>query len=351
MLRTATGVRCGRPAGAVHPCIFGSLVQDVAHAGGRAFPGEPGGAAEAGLAEAPAQLVVAQAAAQARGNRVGVARVHPDGGVAHGLREGGRVGHQGGRAAGHRLQRGQAKSLGQRREDQEVGQGVERGQIGIGHVAGEEHLIRHAAVFQRVADGVHSPGGRAGQHQPVRQPFPPDGRERLQQPRQVLLGFQVAQVEKEVLRQVEARAHRAQDRGVGDGMERRVHAQRHHDHLVGRDAAVLHDLGAHVRGGHHHSGCPAHRARQHHAVVPGIGARGQFRVCERDEVIDDEHTGAGPAEGHHVAGGEEDVRPVAAEDSGETELLPLDARQLALTGEWGAAHAKAALLQGAGVAI
>ena len=85
------------------------------------------------------------------------------------LAERGRAGGNDGRAARHRLERGQAVALVEGGIDERVGTAIRRCEMGIVDVANEANAIADGRGFVRFAHRCRLPAGRAGDHQIVGQ--------------------------------------------------------------------------------------------------------------------------------------------------------------------------------------
>jgi len=110
---------------------------------------------------------VGQELLEGAGERRGVEGVDQGGGVAEDFGQAGAVAADDGGAAGHGLEGGQAEALHERRESEGGGAAVEAGQLVLGHLVEDPHLITQGEGVEQAQQAAGGAAGAAGEQQGV----------------------------------------------------------------------------------------------------------------------------------------------------------------------------------------
>ncbi len=290
---------------------------------GRLRPRERPGPGDTAPLEIGAQVAIGQHVRQTFGDGPRVGRIDQHGGVADHFGQRRRVRGDDRRAARHRLERRQAEALVQRREGEHRGQAIEDVQGPVGHEAEEPHV---AVQVVRV-DGAPQLG--------VLRDVTADDQQlervvavlvqvmdRLDQPLEVLVRLDVADVEHERFVQLEPLADAL------DLVVRRRHQEVIVDgvvdyrHLVGRDAAEAEDVALRrLRHRQHPPRPPRRPPHEQPGVEDGQPVGEVLREHQVDAVVDGHHGRTGHENRQDVVRAVEQRHAGAPQPPGHLDLL------------------------------
>src|SRR2546428_3492323 len=191
-----------------------SLLRDVA-------PGELLRLSDSPLAQFRAQGFVVYDFDNGVRQRPFVVRVYQQRGAAGDFGQAGDVAGHDRRPAGHRFEGGQPKPFEERRIHESAGRAIQRGQIFVGDVSGQDHVIGPSLFLHLVEDFTRQPQLTPHDHQLRPEVFALASQSRVgpDQSNQVLARLQTADGQQEIARDAEAPANLFGL--VGDGRLRR----------------------------------------------------------------------------------------------------------------------------------
>jgi hypothetical protein len=157
-----SGLRITIGGGGVFGASEGCRVE-IEKAAGGVVPGEGGGPAETGIAEAGAQSGLPAEGLEGGGEGVDGFRVDEEGGVADDFGEAGDLGDDGGGAEAHGLEGGESEAFGEGGEDEGEAVAIEPFEGGVGDVAGGENAFATGEGVEDVVESGAEPAFAAGE--------------------------------------------------------------------------------------------------------------------------------------------------------------------------------------------